>query len=161
MRAALLLHAHVIKLNPRRERGRKRWSRREGSLLAPPHVLAQRYLKGSKLSDARLSESHGLFPGFLLVCLHKFLVCLWHHVAKQASIGRHDRHHRVNHLLWLTLKRLASQKVEKLLDVGSFYEVPGVVLPAKGRLGLVSLKPVRNAPGLMVCTWILKGFSSS
>jgi len=38
-------------------------------------------------------------------------------------------------LLWITLNVLISQEVEKSLEVRSLYEVPGVVLPVKDRLG--------------------------
>jgi hypothetical protein len=98
------------------------------------------------------SESHALFPGFALVCLHEILVCLEHHVAKQAGIGRHDRHHSINDLLWITLKVLLSQKVEKFLDIGPLYEVSRVVLPVKGGLGQRLVETSQEGPGLMVCT---------
>ncbi|HEY5749416.1 MAG TPA: hypothetical protein VIU12_25285, partial [Chryseolinea sp.] len=85
--------------------------------------------------DFIASESNIVFPGFLVVCLRELLECLGHNIAGQAGIGGDDRHHRLNHLLWITPKILIPKEFKIFLDVRSLDEVPAVILPVKGGLG--------------------------
>jgi hypothetical protein len=89
----------------------------------------------------RLSESNLVFPGFLLVCLYELLECLGDNIAEQAGIGRDDRHHRLNHLLWIMPFALLPKKGKIVLDVRSLDEVPVSSLPVKGRLGHRFIEP--------------------
>jgi hypothetical protein len=53
-----------------------------------------------------------------------------------------------NHLLWITLKVLVSQKVVKFLEIGSLYEVPSVVLPATDGLGYRLVEASQEGRGI-------------
>jgi hypothetical protein len=74
------------------------------------------------------NESNLVFPGFLLVCLYELLECLGDNIAEQAGIGRDDRHHRLNHLLWIMPFALLPKKGKIVLDIRSLDEVPAVRL---------------------------------
>ena len=89
----------------------------------------------------RLSESNIVFPGFLLVCPYELLECLGHNIAEEAGIGGDDRHHRLNHLLWIMPFALLPKKGKIVLDVCSLDEVPAVILPVKGGLAHRLIEP--------------------
>ena len=52
-----------------------------------------------------------------------------------------NRHHRLNHLLWIMPFALLPKKCKIVLDVRSLDEVPAIILPVKGRLGHRLIEP--------------------
>jgi hypothetical protein len=60
---------------------------------------------------------------------------------REAGIGGDDRHHRLNHLLWIMSFFLLPKKGKIVLDVCSLDEVPGVILPVKGGLAHRLIEP--------------------
>jgi hypothetical protein len=51
--------------------------------------------------------------------LQELLGCLWHNIAELAGIVRDDRHHRINHLIWIESGFLMSYACIKKISLSA------------------------------------------